>query len=96
MKPIATQNGERIVAMSLMAVVTLGAFWVRDAAAAAEMAAATREQQLARLQQVRDGQRSSCGDLGAFSDLFDGQQISWEQGAAGPYLRLRSERRGRE
>ena len=96
MKPIATQNGERIVAMTLMAVVTLGAFWVRDAAAAAEMAAATREQQVARLQQGRDGQRSWCGDLGAFSDLFDGQQISWEHGAAGPYLRLRSERRGRE
>jgi hypothetical protein len=51
---------------------------------------------VARLQLVRDGQRSSCGDLGAFSDLFDGQQISWEHGAAGPYLRLRSERRGRE
>ena len=45
MKPIATQNGERIVAMTLMAVVTWGAFWVRDAAAAAEMAAATRERQ---------------------------------------------------
>jgi hypothetical protein len=95
-KPIATQNGERIVAMSLMAVVTLGAFWVRDAAAAAEMAAATRERQVARLQQVRDGQRTSCGDLGAFSDLFDGQQIAWERGSVGPYLVLLSGHQGGE
>lgn len=90
MKPHATRNGERIVAMLLMAVVTLGAFWVRAAAVAAEMAAATREQQVARLQQVRDGQRSSCTDLGPFSTLFDGQQLAWDRGVAGPYLVLRS------
>lgn len=96
MKPIATQNGERIVAMLLMAVVTLGAFWVRDAAVAAEMAAATREQQVARLQRIREGLRSSSGDLGAFSSLFDGQQIAWAGGSAGPYLVLRPQRGGDE
>lgn len=96
MTPIATQNGERIVAMLLMAVVTMGAFWVRAAAVAAEMAAATREQQVARLQQVRDRQRSAGSDLGHFSSLFDGQQIAWDCGTAGPYLVLRPRRGGDE
>lgn len=96
MKAPATQNGERIVAMLLMAVVTLGAFWVRAAAVAAEMAVATREQQVVTLQQVRAGQRPSFGDLRAFSSLFDGQQIAWDRGAAGPYLVMRPQRGGDE
>ena len=92
MSGVATQNGERLAAMLLMAAVTCGAFWVRSAAVTAEMAAAEREQQVLRLQQLRDGQRLSSGDLRSFSLLFDGQEVAWEHGAAGLYLVLRDER----
>lgn len=90
MKSFGFLNGERLVAMLLMAVVTGGAFWVRSAAVAAEMATAGREQQVERLRQVRDGHRVDGVDLGAFAGLFRGHDVAWERTAAGPCLVLRA------
>lgn len=92
----APQNGERITAMLLMAVVTCGAFWVRSAALATEMAVTEREQQLQALQQVRSGKRAAGEDLRSFSTLFGGQLVAWDRGVAGPYLVLRDDRGGKE
>ena len=94
MKTVGMQNGERLAAMLLMAVVTCGAFWVRSAAVAAEMATAAREQQMERLQRVREGLRGGGGDLGSFAGLFRGHDVVWERTVAGPCLALQPARGG--
>lgn len=91
MTRISLERGERLFVIGLLAVVTASAVWIREAAEVAEAETIRREHLLQTLQQQRiepNGARRF--DPSRFDALFEGRQLSWQEGPAGRCLALRA------
>lgn len=89
MTRISPDGWERLIVIGLLALVTAGALWIRDEAAAAEAATIRREHLLQTLLHQRaqpDAARQL--DPSLFEALFAGRRLCWEEGPAGRYLAL--------
>lgn len=89
MTRISQESWERLCVIGLLASVTAGALWIREEAAAAEVATIRREHLLhALLQQRARPDAASQLDPGRFEALFVGRRLCWQEGPAGRYLAL--------